>query len=64
MPPLGGETAPIIRIVELLPAPFGPRKPNVSPALDREVDPVDGGEVAVALGQALGVDHRLVRHGD
>ena len=28
---LTGETAPIIRIVELLPAPFGPRKPNVSP---------------------------------
>ena len=31
MPSLGGETAPIIRIVELLPAPFGPRNPNVSP---------------------------------
>ena len=31
LPPLAGETAPIIRIVELLPAPFGPRKPNVSP---------------------------------
>jgi hypothetical protein len=31
VPPLAGETAPIMRIVELLPAPFGPRKPNVSP---------------------------------
>src|SRR5205809_453514 len=31
MPPLGGDTQPIIRIVELLPAPFGPRKPNASP---------------------------------
>src|SRR5665213_588357 len=31
VPPLGGETQPIIRIVELLPAPFGPRKPNASP---------------------------------
>src|SRR5438477_1861158 len=30
-PPLAGETHPIIRIVELLPAPFGPRKPNASP---------------------------------
>ena len=30
-PPPRGETAPIMRIVELLPAPFGPRKPNVSP---------------------------------
>ena len=26
-----GETQPIIRMVELLPAPFGPRKPNASP---------------------------------
>src|SRR5215468_1868608 len=31
VPPLGGDTQPIIRIVELFPAPFGPRKPNASP---------------------------------
>ena len=31
MPPLIGETQPIIRIVEVLPAPFGPRNPNDSP---------------------------------
>src|SRR6266487_1402094 len=31
VPPEGGETQPIIRIVEVLPAPFGPRKPNASP---------------------------------
>ena len=31
-PALGGDTQPIIRIVEDLPAPFGPRKPNASPA--------------------------------
>src|SRR5436190_16260123 len=31
VPPLGGETHPIMRMVELLPAPFGPRKPNASP---------------------------------
>src|SRR6187401_388775 len=31
VPPLIGETQPIIRIVEVLPAPFGPRKPNDSP---------------------------------
>ena len=31
MPSLTGETQPIIRIVEVLPAPFGPRKPNDSP---------------------------------
>src|SRR5690349_12475229 len=31
VPPLGGETQPIMRMVELLPAPFGPRNPNASP---------------------------------
>src|SRR3989440_3026718 len=31
VPPDGGETQPIMRIVEVLPAPFGPRKPNASP---------------------------------
>ena len=31
VPAVGGETQPIIRIVELLPAPFGPRNPNASP---------------------------------
>ena len=30
-PSVTGETQPIIRIVEVLPAPFGPRKPNASP---------------------------------
>src|SRR5688572_23176332 len=33
VPSLTGETQPIIRIVELFPAPFGPRKPNASPCL-------------------------------
>src|SRR5687768_5142479 len=33
VPPLTGDTQPIIRIVELLPAPFGPRKPKASPRL-------------------------------
>src|SRR5215210_2377710 len=31
VPAVTGETQPIIRIVELFPAPFGPRKPNASP---------------------------------
>ena len=31
MPDVIGATQPIMRIVELLPAPFGPRKPNASP---------------------------------
>src|SRR3954453_16737805 len=30
-PPAGGETQPTIRIVDVLPAPLGPRKPNASP---------------------------------
>src|SRR3954452_14765908 len=30
-PEVTGETAPTIRIVELLPAPLGPRKPKASP---------------------------------
>ena len=31
MPSVAGETQPIIRIVELLPAPLGPRKPKATP---------------------------------
>jgi hypothetical protein len=31
VPAVTGETQPIIRIVEVLPAPLGPRKPNDSP---------------------------------
>src|SRR5215204_2134037 len=31
VPPVTGETALIIRIVDVFPAPFGPRKPKVSP---------------------------------
>src|SRR3954447_12409594 len=30
-PPVGGETQPIMRMVDDLPAPFGPRNPNASP---------------------------------
>jgi hypothetical protein len=31
VPAVIGETQPIIRIVDVLPAPFGPRNPNDSP---------------------------------
>ena len=31
VPSVTGETQPIIRIVDVFPAPFGPRKPNASP---------------------------------
>jgi hypothetical protein len=30
-PDVIGDTQPIIRIVDVLPAPLGPRKPNASP---------------------------------
>ena len=30
-PPVTGDTHPIMRMVDVLPAPFGPRKPNASP---------------------------------
>ena len=68
VPSLTGETQPIIRIVEVLPAPFGPRKPNDLAGRDVEVDGVDGGELAEPLGQAAGMDERrgsgLFRHGN
>ena len=54
VPAVGGETQPIMRIVELLPAPFGPRKPNASPCCDVEVDAVDRRELAEALRSARG----------
>src|SRR5258706_5092456 len=57
-PAVTGETHAIIRIVELLPAPLGPRKPNASPGRDVEVDSVDGGEVAEPLHEAAGMDER------
>src|SRR5262245_46516072 len=31
VPPVTGETQPIMRIVDVFPAPFGPRKPKASP---------------------------------
>ena len=47
VPPDGGETQPIMRIVEVLPAPFG--RGNRTPRrVDVEVDPVDGDELVEA----------------
>ena len=66
VPSVIGETQPIIRIVEVLPAPFGPRKPKASPRRDVEIDRVDGRELAEALCQAAGMDERGLegsRHG-
>ena len=46
--------------VVVLPAPFGPSRPKISPGLDAQVEPVHGREVGarVDLGQVLGADDR------
>ena len=51
-----------MRIVEDLPAPLGPRKPNASPRHDVDVDAVDRDEIAEALHQSPSVDQRFVSH--
>ena len=50
-----------MRMVELLPAPLGPRKPKASPRLHLDVDAVDGRRVAEALDQAAGGHERRRR---
>ena len=47
-----------IRMVVVLPAPFGPSRPKISPSptLKRRLD---GGRRAIALGEAFGLDDRL-----
>src|SRR5918912_2514852 len=65
-PDVRGETQPTIRMVEVLPAPLGPRKPNASPAFTSKSMPstatrapkrlvrprakTSGAPVAVAIG--------------
>ena len=44
MPPETGDTQPIMRMVELLPAPFGPEETERLAGLDHEVDAVDRDE--------------------
>jgi len=46
-----------MRMVVVLPAPFGPRKPRISPLSTRN-DVVDRGDAAVLLGEVLNLDHR------
>ena len=58
VPSDGGETHPIIRIVDVFPAPFGPRKPKASPRCDVEVDAVHGHELAETLDQPAGMHQR------
>ena len=44
----------IMRMVVVLPAPFGPRNPNTSPGSTVKTDAVHCDFVAVSLGKALG----------
>ena len=56
LPLVGCRRSSSVRIIVVLPAPLGPRKPNTSPrATDSEIV-VDPALVAVALGQAIGLD--------
>ena len=58
VPPLSGLMHEIIRMVDVLPAPFGPEEPERLALGDAEVDPVDGDEIAEALDQPVRLHHR------
>ena len=45
-----------MRTAVVLPAPFGPRRPSTVPGRDREVDAVEGDDVAEALAESFRVD--------
>ncbi len=47
-----------MRSVVVLPAPLGPRKPKIGAGRHGELDAVQGGLAAVALGQAAQLDAR------
>ena len=63
LPEVGITRVVSIPAVVVLPAPLGPRRPKISPARDRQVEPVDGREVGarVDLGQVDGADDRRRR---
>ena len=44
-------------MVVVFPAPFGPRKPRISPFSTLNDDPVDRGIAPVPFGQVLDFDH-------
>ena len=58
--PLGAMRPASMRTVVVLPAPFGPSRPKISPSPTVNDQVVNRGERAVALGEALDLDHRLV----
>ncbi len=48
-----------MRMVDVFPAPFGPRKPKASPRCRSKSIAVHGDELAEALHEAAGMDERL-----
>ena len=53
IPPALGSSRPTTRLtVVLLPDPFGPRYPTISPGFTVEADPIQGQQSAVALGES------------
>ena len=60
VPLVAGMKPVMIRIVVVLPAPFGPRNPRISPLRGGEADVADGDQVTVALGEVADFDHRVL----
>ena len=51
-----------MRMNVVLPLPLGPRKPQISPCADLQIDVIDGREVAEALGHSAHIDGEIVSH--
>ena len=62
-PEVTGDEQAIMRMVLVLPAPFGPRKPNASPTRTSKSMALTAVNVAEALRQTARVDKDLVRWG-
>ena len=58
LPLVGCRRSRSVRIVVVFPAPLGPRKPKISPAATVRQSVFDAARPSVALGQAVGLDHR------
>ena len=60
MPAVGASSVVSILMVVVLPAPLGPRKAKISPALTSKEMPIDRGDLAEFLDQVFDVNHRRV----
>ena len=58
-PDVGWVRPSSVRIIVVFPAPFGPRKPNATPAGNVQIDAVDGRAAAELLRQRLRLDDRF-----